>query len=541
MPISLPSSVRPILAVTPLVLLLVSAACQPTEEQPDDTEEADTDVDTDVDTGPFDADGDGYPPSRGDCDDTDPSVHPGAKEVCDNRVDDNCDGSPLPCGLRGAIDLGAMDAKWVGEAADDHAGKVLAARDTNADGLVDLLVGAAGADGVGQNSGAAYLVLGPMSGVADLSSAAARFLGEAEGDAAGTSVALGDIDGDAVPDVLLGAPFQDAVGTSSGAAYLVLGPVETTNDLALADARLSGETAGDRAGLVVAAGDIDGDGSDELLAGASGDDSGGPDGGAVYLVDGPLKGLLDLSSASAKWFAEEAGDGVGYAVAAGDVDGDGHDDVLVGAPYQGAGGPAAGAAYLVLGPAKGVLDLASADTKLVGEAPGDYAGNPVAMGDTDGDGIDEMLVGAFGEDSGGSSAGAVYVIRSSVSGTVDLSAAGAKLVGAIADDSAGWSMATADVDGEGVEALLVGATGSDGGGSSAGAVHLVRGPLEGTLLLAASDAILVGENPGDNAGDALATGDVDGDGYEDVLIGAGAEDSGGWGAGAVYLVAGEGY
>jgi hypothetical protein len=215
--------------------------------------------------------------------------------------------------------------------------------------------------------------------------------------------------------------------------------------------------------------------------------------------------------------------------------------MLLGAPYQAGGGASAGAVYLVLGPVSGIQSLSKADAKLVGEAEGDYAGNPVSSGDIDGDGVAEILVGAFGQDAGGSSAGAVYVVRGTASGLTSLSAAEAKLVGAQADDGAGWSIATGDVDGEGVEALVVGAAGADTGGPAAGAVYVVRGPVAGTMQLAKADATIVGENDGDNAGYSLVTGDVGGDGYTDLLIGATSEDTGGSGAGAVYLIPGEGY
>jgi hypothetical protein len=213
---------------------------------------------------------------------------------------------------------------------------------------------------------------------------------------------------------------------------------------------------------------------------------------------------------------------------AGDVDADGYDDLLLGALVNDEGGDDAGAAYLVLGPVTGSFDLSSADAKLVGEDYQDVAGSDVSSaGDVDNDGHADLLIGAI-------FANAAYLVSSPVSGTVDLSMADAKLV---AGYYTGASVAGAgDVDGDGFGDLLVGS----GFDLNTGAVHVVLGPVTGTVDISLTDARLVGQERGDSASHVAGAGDVDADGRPDILVGGPGNDEGGSNAGAAYLVYGGG-
>ncbi|MFZ5479523.1 MAG: FG-GAP-like repeat-containing protein [Myxococcota bacterium] len=287
-----------------------------------------------------------------------------------------------------------------------------------------------------------------------------------------------------------------------------------------------GLTAGDHAGYALAAGDLDGDGDRDLLVGAYGADLAAEDGGATFPLVTPFDGGPLPSDLA---FADpSAGDQAGVGVA---VLGDG---VAVGACMEDSGGEDAGAVFV--GPA-GLTSPAASTAFVVGEHPGDFAGANVAAADVDGDGVDDLLVSAWLEDAGGEDAGAAYLLLGRVDATVSLADADAKLVGETAGDFAGSPCdARADLTGDGTPDLVLGAWLNDTGGADAGSVYVVSGTVRGLLALADADAIVRGDEPGAHLAVVPAgAGDVDRDGQEDLLVGA--PDAAG-SAGAAWLVYG---
>ncbi len=479
--------------------------------------------------------GEGWSELGGDCDDSLEAVYPGAAEVCGDGVLNDCGGDAAAafaqCGLSGDYPAGDADDQGLGAQLGDMAGwSVAGAGDVDGDGLDDALVGAPGAS-------AASLLLG---GSADLSE---RVFSGPEGAEAGTSVdGAGDVDGDGYADLIIGAPYEGSAGTEAGAAYLVLGASAGGGGALDGGITLLGDDQYHYAGVGVAGGgDLDGDGRDDVLIGAEGEDSGASNAGAVYALTGLPSGSSLLGDVAWKLYGDRINGAAGWSVdSAGDTDGDGIGDVLIGSPNDPQVDDFAGAAFLVRGPITGDISLADADAKLLGEGRIHYAGSAVAgAGDLDGDGLADLAIGAEGAGPTGTFTGAVYLVGGTVSGELDLAEAEAVLVGEDVVNNAGASVAGAgDTNLDGYGDLLVGAY-NYGTGTFGGAAYLVLGgDLSGTISLAEADARFLGENPGDNLGTAVGwAGDVDGDGADDMIFGAAGY---GDGAGAAFLFRGGG-
>ncbi len=414
--------------------------------------------------------------------------------------------------------------------AGDLAGSALGAGDLDGDGAQELIVGALG--------GRVACVVAPPFDAADATLRDAPCLGQAEDyDFVGQAVAGGDLDGDGVGEVLIGAPGSDAGASDAGAAWLVTGlPAADAAVDTVATASWWGATAADGAGSAVAfAGDTDGDGVGDLLIGAAGSDLGGREGGAVYLVSGASSGsLADATAVIAGGGSDTSptkhaegvlGDGVGAAACGGDLDGDGLDDVAVGAPGWDGGGDNAGAVAIFLGPvAAGAHALDAADVLLASTRAGGYAGGALACGgDTDDDGAAELLAGA--DTDGG---GRVYLWEGA--GALE---DGAVFVGADAEQ-AGYAVAFV------TGGVAIGVASADAPETDAGGVVVLGGPFAaGTHDLADADARWAGEAGGDYAGTALiGLSDIDGAGAPGLAVGAPYNADPAPIGGAVYVIGG---
>ncbi len=418
---------------------------------------------------------------------------------------------------------------------------VSAVGDVNADGVDDLLIGDPLIDGPGFNgglsAGASYVVFGASGvgsgGTVELSAldGSNGFVlnGLSENDSLGRSVsASGDVNGDGVDDLLIGASQADPNGSYSGASYVVFGAsgVGSGGTVELSSLNgsngfvLNGVTEYDHSGSSVsAAGDVNGDGVDDLIIGTYGADPNGYATGASYVVFGDRGvgngGTVELSALdgsngfvlngipASDNSSFPVGDYSGRSVStAGDVNGDGIDDLLIGAHGADPNGDRSGASYVVFGASGvgsgGTVELSALDGRngfvLNGVSEDDFSGRSVsAAGDANGDGIDDLLIGAVFAGFNGSS----YVVfgASSVgsSGMVELSALnganGFQLNGVAPSDFSGHSVSAAgDVNGDGIDDILIGAYGADPNGDRSGASYVVFGqvanhPVHATLVI----------------------------------------------------------
>lgn len=482
--------------------------------------------------------------------------------------------------------LGSDGATLRGYEDNAHSGQSVAgAGDVNGDGFDDMIVGTPDANG---GRGAAHIIFGD-AGVGGTSTylnnhgpGGLTLTGFEAGMNAGSSVAgAGDVNGDNFDDVIVGARYADAGGTDRGAAYVVFGKASyggtalSLNSLGSSGFTLNGFENSAWAGWSVAgAGSINFDNYDDIIIGSPTRDAGGTDRGEAYVIYGgnTLAGTTITLNSLANWgftlrgFENGAKAGVSVA-GAGSVNGDWYDDVIVGAHRTDVGGADRGAAYVVQGGsiAKGsILTLNALDSRgitLRGFFDGALAGYSVAgVGDFNADGYDDVLVGApqaagIPPDAPAYNGASYLVFGGSGLGgtaiTLNSMARGITFLGYESNSQTGGSVAGAgDIDDDGYDDVIIGAPYSRANsfyGVQRGEAFVVRGrnviASAYTIeldSLGSNDRILRGFENNALAGFAVAgAGDVNGDGYDDVLVGAPQTDVGGSTRGAAYLVLGQ--
>jgi hypothetical protein len=380
---------------------------------------------------------------------------------------------------------------------------------------------------------------------------------------------IGDLDGDGVADLAVGAIGDSTNGANRGAVHILFmntsGTVKSSTKIASGSGGGPTLANSDYFGFSVAnMGDLDGDGVTDLAVGARSDDTGGSARGAVYILflnaNGTSKGSTKIASGLNGGPTLANGDAFGTSVAnIGDLNGDGLADLAVGADSDDTGGAysSRGAVHILflndlnfgslpIGGVKSSTKIASGSGGGPALADQDYFGRSVAsVGDLDGDGVTDLAVGATGDDTGGgpdTNRGAAHIMFLKTDGTAKSSAKIASGTGggpSLAEqDSFGRSVANVgDLDGDGVTDLAVGATGDD----NRGAVHFLSLKADGTAKSSTRIASDTGGGPtlasGDDFGRGVATiGDLDGDGVADLAVGASADDTGGNSRGAVHIL-----
>jgi hypothetical protein len=385
------------------------------------------------------------------------------------------------------------------------------AGDVNGDGFADILVGAPRQSaGERLNTGAAFLYLGSPEG--PLPEPVWVAGGARGGDGFGTALAGADLNADGYGDIVIGAPGYDgAGGLEAGGVFVFYG---TPDGLpAAADLVIDGGQAGAAFGSALAVGDVNGDGSPDLLVGAPVHDTNAAEDGAAFLFLGGPSGPDAVADWSAAGEIFDAAFGAAVAMA-GDVNGDGYGDAVIGAPRHDAlGFYDQGRVYLYYGAPAGGLQREPAwrkdSLKLLAQFGRSVAGGT----DVNRDGFSDVLIGAPYFDGG-----RAFVFHGSASGLAAEADWVVKVRGA---QALGWSVAMpGDVNGDGFADVLVGLpTAGDRDQPGEGVAELYAGGSSGVARRAF--ASLEGEQAGAQFGAAVAaSGDVNGDGFADFAVGA---------------------
>jgi hypothetical protein len=438
----------------------------------------------------------------------------------------------------------------------DRFGHALAGGDFDGDGYADLAIGAPSEDvGAALDAGAVTVLYGSEGGLQSFSpddqewtqnSAGVGDVSES-GDLFGHSLAGGDFNADGFADLAVGIPGEDVVGAQGAGAVATLYGSPEGLQAVLPNDQVWGQNSpgvqdvaetDDQFGHALATGDFDADGYADLAVGVPYEDVGTTtDGGIVHLLYGSAAGLQANEPADQRWIQGRGGvddtverrDHFGFSVSSGDFNGDGYSDLVAGVPGENVLGEDgdvvanAGAANILHGSAVGLQTAAPADQFWHQDVPGviglaespDQFGYSVASEDLDGDGYHDLAVGVRGEDGGPETvhrSGAVNILYGSAGGVQTmrdwhLDQDGPEVTDqAEDDDHFGFSVAMADLNGDGFAELAVGVAGEDLETIDvAGTAHVLYGNSGGLQALSPDDQFWTQD--ADGMGDSAESGD----------------------------------
>ena len=417
--------------------------------------------------------------------------------------------------LGSASGLG-LAASWTAESDQIDAlfgFSVASAGDVNADGFADVIVGALEYDNGQTDEGAAFVYLSSSTGLHTDPSRMPE--GNQMDSWFGRSVAAaGDLNGDGYSDVIVGALLYDNPELAEGAAFVYYSAADGLAQSPGFDVE-GNQTEAVLGTSVAGAGDVNGDGYSDVIVGAPGFDNGQIDEGQAYVYHGSATG----PSTFAAWRvdSDQVGAQFGFAVAgAGDVNGDGFSDVVVGAPFYDNGEQDEGGAFVYLGSAAG-LSLAPVWDSESDQADALFGLGVSSAGDVNGDGYGDVIVGAPLYDDGENSEGAAFVYHGGAAGLA--AAPDWDVESDQADAFMGVSVSAAgDVNGDGYSDVIVSAPLYDNGENDEGRAYVYLGGASGLDVAPAWQSEV--DSAGAFYGSSVASaGDINGDGYADVVVG----------------------
>jgi hypothetical protein len=485
----------------------------------------------------------GYISQAGDCDDGDRLVHPGVEEVCNDGVDNNCDGSPNACEWAAEVDLTGEYSIETTQT-EDYLGYSAAWGDLDGDGAPEIALGSCltQPEDSGERTGKISVFELPLSGrTVQSADAPLSYWGSQELAVAGSSVLIHDVDGDGQDDLQAGSLNGTTGLAFSGALYTMYGPLSGGGGelAAAADWTLVGSEEDEQVGArAYTFGDINGDGRSDFGTGYEFRTYNGEyECGGVYIFTSSGTGSEAASDAATAFiYGSEENDEIGLGATGADLDGDGYSDVVVGAEgYE--YGAVSGAALVFFGPLSGDIAGDDADVVLHGENYVSLAGRKVdRLGDGNGDGLDDLIVGSpqAGE-------GAAYVVWGSSSfASASLADAQVKIRSDRENKHLGYSVdGIGDLNEDGWPDLFVSEGNVVGDDPQS---YVFFGPFDVLETMQSSDAdvTFAGDESDDIYEVAFTPGDATGDGVPDLVLGSYKHGASSW-DGIVYVAEGTGY